>query len=194
MNLASYDWLLSVRSEDDFHQISAVLKGTSLRFDQNVIVGFHRTLRAWNSEPLGLCDSNFIYKRTDIKEDVGNRRSVYYDRRNICRPNSDYCKSVYERNYYRATGRFKNLTRNKTYKSMGRVFNLFQSGILNFNNSKSFDMTNISRFSLRQKFNKWSRLIHLDKTTGMHVVQYFKVRTNSTLYAHYLGNFIFIQY
>lgn len=184
MNTASYDWLLPARSDGDFDQINVILNGTSLRFDQNIVLGYSRTPRGRNTEPLTLCDNNFVYKRNE-NEDVGNsRRNIFH--KDICRTIKDNCKSIYEINYYRTSRRFSNLTRNKTYNN-GRVSKLFQSGILYYNNSRVFDMTNISRFSLNQQFNSWNRFARLDATAGVHMLQYFKVRANSTLYACYLG-------
>ncbi|XP_028172975.1 uncharacterized protein LOC114361946 [Ostrinia furnacalis] len=187
MNTAPYDWLLTVRSDGDFDRMNALLNVTSLRFDQNIAVGYPSIGR--NPETrVGLCDMNFVYKKDSRYE--GKSRNTFYSRENKCGNHKQRACQQYVReiSYYRSTIRFKNLTVNKTYKSSGRILNLFHSGELNFNNSRPFEMTNISRFSLKYHFNRWNRFNRVDRNKGgVHIVQYFKVRSNSTLYACYLG-------
>ncbi|KAF9413281.1 hypothetical protein HW555_008447 [Spodoptera exigua] len=64
-----------------------------------------------------------------------------------------------------------------------------KSGITNYNYSRVFTMSNISRFSLIEQSRKWSLVHRLEPSERViSVVQYFKVRSNSTLYASFLGN------
>ncbi|KAL0852627.1 hypothetical protein ABMA27_016916 [Loxostege sticticalis] len=188
MNTASYDWLLTVRSDEDFGRMNSILNVTSLRFDQNIVVGYRSSGRN-PDKTLGLCDINYVYDKPESKGYKANTRNTFYDIK--CGPNqkSGVCQPyVKEGSYYRSTIRFKDLAVNKTYKSFGRVLDLFQSGVLNLNNSRSFEMVNISRFSFKQHFNSWNRFNKVDRSKGgVHMVQYFKARPNSTLYAKYLG-------
>lgn len=185
MDTSSYDWLLTTRSNKDFGFINEILNATSVRFDQNLVVSYTQSKYISKISKLGLCRGNFIYK-------VGNNHPTrrahrrYNEFRDV--HEIQIMKTEYERNYYRTSERFRNLTRNNTYKRNGSVLPLFQSGVTNYNYSRLFNMLNVSRFSLSLQFKKWSLEHRLEPAeTIISVLQYFKVRTNSTLYAYFLG-------
>lgn len=193
MNTASFDWLITARSGEDFNQINEILNATSIRFDENIVVSFPNVNHRPNARALRICDGNFLYKTslksTSPKRNFFNRKQYYY---NNCRYGHRYeqnCnKTEYERNYYKTSERFRNLTRFQTYKRSGNVWPLFQSGVLSYNFSKVFSMVNVSKFLLTREFNKWTRVNNVNQgIDGMILIQYFKVRTNSTLYAYFLG-------
>lgn len=195
MNTASYDWLIAARSERDFRWNNEILNATSIRFDQTILTAFPFKNVPINFSSLGLCDGNFIYKFNKVTDNkTSNRRysrREYHDRyfyKKSCRYGDQSCAKInFEWNYYRSTERFKNLTKNMTYKSFGNILPLFRSGIMSYNYSRTFDMVNITKFGLRQQFNQWNRVNHYNMLEGSYVVQYFKVRSNSTLYAYFLG-------
>ncbi|XP_072938862.1 uncharacterized protein [Epargyreus clarus] len=188
LNTASYDWLLLARSERDLQLFNSVLNITAFRFDQNTIVIYPRNTEK-HSELLGLCDTNFVYSNNKRGNNY-NFNLRKHDRRNSC-PEYNCIKNEFEINYYRTSLRFKNITRNAEYTTFGKVMPLLRSGITSLNNSRLFQTLNVSRFSLRQQFTNWSKSYGIRYFTGgIHVVQYFKVRTNSTLYASYLGVWI----
>ncbi|XP_059050067.1 uncharacterized protein LOC131845070 [Achroia grisella] len=194
MNTAAYDWLIATRSERDLKYVNEILNATSIRFDQNIIAAYPSDRYRKNVDSLGLCDANFFYK---INEDkyvnrnlrISHNEHDYYKCRSGSRNRFECIKTEYERNYYRTSDRFKNLTRNQVIKKSGRLVPLLQSGCANYNYSRRFEMTNISRFSLWLQSKKcWSVGNRYEKNEmRLYVVQYFKVKINSTLYAHFLG-------
>ncbi|XP_035433718.2 uncharacterized protein LOC118265111 [Spodoptera frugiperda] len=187
MDTSSYDWLIAARSNRDFIFINEILNATALRFDQNIVVSFTQTKYTSKSNSLGLCDGNFIYKARSNSQRRIHREYHRNEYRNNYRKQS--IKTEYERNYYRTSERFINLTRNNTYKKNGNILPLFQSGVTNYNYSRTFTMSNISRFSLIEQSRKWGLVHRLEPTERViSVVQYFKVRSNSTLYVCFLGN------
>lgn len=189
IDTSSYDWLVTARSNRDFGFINDILNATSVRFDQNIVVAYVYSKYVPEMNTLGLCDNNFIYKvrnypspRTYREKHVKKLRLINRNNQNI--------KTEYETNYYRTTERFRNLTRNKTYKSDGNILPLFQSGVISYNYSRVFNMINISRFSLTHQIRQCSLVHRLEPTERIiSVMQYFKVRANSTLYAYFLGEF-----
>lgn len=197
MNTASYDWLVAARTDQDFKAINEILNATAIRFDQNIVVAYSFSKYRSQVRSLGLCDNNFAYKdSTDSSyDDFNTRRFQYYKHRgyynNNCRYGSrdqNCVKTEYERNYYRTTERFRNLTRSKMYKKSGTILPLPQSGILTYDQSRKFEMTNISKFSLKLQYKKTNRIYHYPEVLeGIYLLQYFKVRINSTLYAYFLG-------
>lgn len=194
MDTSSYDWLITARSNKDFSFINEVLNATSVRFDQNVVVAYTQSKYVPKSKDFRLCHGNFIYK---AKSNFNSRRVHRGYNRNEFRDVYEIqnMKTEYERNYYRTSERFRNLTRNNTYKKDGNVLPLFQSGVRNYNYSRIFHMLNVSRFSLSLQFKKWSLVHRLEPTERViSVLQYFKVRTNSTLYACFLGEYLFISF
>ncbi|KAL4715512.1 hypothetical protein ACJJTC_009138 [Scirpophaga incertulas] len=189
MNTAAFDWLLSVRSEKEFHLINDLLNKTDMRFDQNIVAAYPTSSnRRINFSNFGLCDLNFVYNSYSLIGGIDKQGIIYNTTNHNCRRDNSCLKSIYERNYYRASKRFSNLTRNKLFKRAGRSISLYRAGYLYFNNSLNFKMTNISKFSLQKEFANWIKVSRGDSyKRGTHVVQYFKVRVNSTLYAVYLG-------
>ncbi|PZC82663.1 hypothetical protein B5X24_HaOG200862 [Helicoverpa armigera] len=189
MDTSSYDWLIAARTNQDFNYINEVLNVTSVRFDQNIVVAYTQTKYVPETNKLGLCDVNFIYKGrsnyfSQRPRDYGSHYNKY---QNVHR--NQNIKTEYERNYYRTSERFRNLTRNKTYKRDGNVLPLYQTGVTNYNYSRTFTMLNISRFSLYSQFRKWNQQHRMEASERViSVLQYFKVRANSTLYAYFLGN------
>ncbi|XP_075974969.1 putative glutamate receptor isoform X3 [Anticarsia gemmatalis] len=189
MDTSAFDWLIAARSNQDYALINEILNATSIRFDQNIVVGYtysRPSKPGYERKPLaGLCDTNFIYK---INRDLHTqrRRNHYQNDFRYMRNNQ---KTEYERNYYRTSERFRNLTRQKTYKSDGSVLPLFHSGVTNYNYSRMYNMVNVSKFSLNNRLKKHGVTNKLDpKLRIISMIQYFKVRTNSTLYAYFLGN------
>lgn len=193
MDTSSYDWLIAARSNRDFIFINEILNATALRFDQNIVVSFTQTKYTSKSNSLGLCDGNFIYKARSNSQRRIHREYHRNEYRNNYRKQS--IKTEYERNYYRTSERFINLTRNNTYKKNGNILPLLQSGVTNYNYSRTFTMSNISRFSLIEQSRKWGLVHRLEPTERViSVVQYFKVRSNSTLYVCFLGKaYLFIE-
>ncbi|XP_060803740.1 uncharacterized protein LOC106141045 [Amyelois transitella] len=192
MNTASYDWLIATRSEYDFRHMNEVLNATSVRFDQNLVVAYPGVNNKGKNRDLisGLCGSNFVYKNErnrSFSRRNDNSDRYYINCRNTGR-NNQQCSNEYEMNYYRSSERFRNLTRNKTYKKNGQILPLWRTGYTSYNYSRTFLMTNISKFFLMQQFHRWEKNNHINrKDNRINVVQYFKVRINSTLYAFYLG-------
>ncbi|XP_053613152.1 uncharacterized protein LOC128676810 [Plodia interpunctella] len=190
MNTASFDWLMVTRSEYDFRYINEVLNATSVRFDQNIVVVYPSLNYNTKDSLSELCGGNFIYrndKNRSFNRRNGNNIRYYINCRNTGRSHHQ-CSNEYEMNYYRSSERFRNITRNKTYKKNGQVLPLWRTGYTSYNYSRTFIMTNISKFSLRQQFYRWEKRNRLNgKESGINIVQYFKVRINSTLYAFYLG-------
>lgn len=187
MDTSSYDWLLTARSNKDFSFINEILNATSVRFDQNIVVAYTQSKYFSKTNNIGLCVGNFIYKVRSYYPSRRQYRGYHYNEfRDVYEIQN--MKTVYERNYYRTSERFRNLTRNNTYKKDGSVLPLFQSGVINYNYSRIFRMLNVSGFSLSLQFKQWS-LVHRFEATEriISVLQYFKVRTNSTLYAYFLG-------
>lgn len=202
MHTASYDWLLTARTDQDFKSINEILNATAVRFDQNIVAAYSFTKHRFEDRSFGLCDTNFKYKKNKgrIDYDHNNRRYAYKNRRDYndnCRygsQNRSCSKTEYERNYYRATERFRNLSRSKMYKKSGTVLPLWQSGILT-SQSRKFEMTNISRFSLKLQYKKINKLYHYSEVfEGIYLLQYFKVRINSTLYAYFLGKRNYVKF
>lgn len=192
MNTASFDWLITASSDQDVKYINAILNATSIRFDQNLVVSYAFFKNRPVTRLRGVCDSNFVYKmKNKDTNDASSRRNTYYNRHyhnNVCKYGDRNCqKTEFERNYYRTTERFRNLTRKNNYKRSGSVLPLFFSGVLHFNFSKPFVMTNVTRFSLNHQINRWTKVNRYYENAGAYIVQYFKVRINSTLYAHLLG-------
>lgn len=200
MGTASYDWLITTRSDEDSRYINLILNETSIRFDQNIVVAYPS--HKYRPEQLlqGLCDNNFNYKSNSRSQ---NRlksldilcNDVKYDRKTCFRHyiHENFGRNELRDGYYRSTDRFKKLARNHTYTKYGKVWPLFNTGVTNFNYSRTFQMTNASRFSLARNFRGWSqnsRAEENSKAMKVHLVQYFKVRINSTLYAHYLGEYL----
>lgn len=195
MDTASYDWLILTRSDGDFNRINKILNGTSIRFDQNLMVSYpyyrQRTQR-FPKVPLDLCENNFRYKRKKPQKSFSLRK-------NLCNDfNYDNCsvfqfhlfKNEYGANYFRSSERFKNLTRNSNYKKFGTVWPLVRSGITYYNESNKFGMINVTRFSLARQLRAWiDKRKHekFPKHSLLQIIQYFKVRLNSTLYARFLG-------
>lgn len=66
MNTASFDWLITARSGEDFNQINEILNATSIRFDENIVVSFPNVNHRPNARALRICDGNFLYK-TSLK-------------------------------------------------------------------------------------------------------------------------------
>lgn len=203
MNTASYDWLLAARTDQDFKSINEILNATAIRFDQNIVVAYSFSKHNPEDRSLGLCDTNFEYKqyRDSNYNDFNIRRHQYYKHRRYYHNNCRYgsrdqnCgKTEYERNYYRTTERFRNLTRSKMYKKSGTILPLPHSGILTYDQSRKFEMTNISKFSLKIQYKMSNRIYHyLDVLEGIYLMQYFKVRMNSTLYGYFLGKCIYFD-
>lgn len=196
MNTASFDWLLAARTDQDFKSINGILNATAIRFDQNIVVAYSFSRYRSEVRSLGLCDINFTYKQyTDNSHnDFNTRRYQYYKHRRYYHINYRYRSretpgnTGYERNYYRTTERFSNLTRSKMYKKSGTLLPLSQSGILTYDQSRKFEMTNISKFSLKLQYKNYNTMYHYTEVLeGMYILQYFKVRINSTLHAYFLG-------
>lgn len=197
MNTASYDWLLATRTDQDFKAINEILNATAIRFDQNIVVSYSFSKYRTEVHSLGVCDTNFAYKEYKDRKsnDFNIKRYQYYKHRRYYNNNCRYgshdqnCgKTEYERNYYRTTERFRNLTRSKMYKKSGTILPLSQSGILTYDQSRKFEMVNISKFSLKLQYKKSKRIYHyLEVSEGIYLLQYFKIRINSTLYAYFLG-------
>lgn len=181
MDTSSYDWLLTARSYHDFRSVNEILNATSVRFDHNIVVAYPYSQFVFKRDALGLCDVNFIYKD---RRDSTSRRTFQRNQFNYFRNGNRNHQNEYEQNYYRTSERLKNLTRNKTFKKDGSVLPLFQSGIMHFNYSRIFNMKNASKFSSNQ-FKKWNQGHRAERVASL--IQYFKVRSNSTLYAYYLG-------
>lgn len=182
MNTQSYDWLIVARRKEDFKAINEVLNSTTIRFDQNLVVSYpasKQNLTKQRKFLFDLCDGNFNYK---IKVDY--YRYGYTDSNNKT-------KSKYEKNYYRSSDRLKNVSRHLSYHMSGKILPLYQTGIISYNYSKPFQMTNIRKLSLSGQFmrrniaNNYIRNNTLQD--GRFLYQYFKVRINSTLYAYFLG-------
>ncbi|XP_061730130.1 uncharacterized protein LOC133534851 [Cydia pomonella] len=194
MNTASFDWFVVSRSIEDIHHINGIMNATSIRFDQNIVASFPNANYRPRLRLLQICDGNFLYKSatkpTNRRRNFLPRKQYYYNNcRHAHRYDQNCNKTEYERNYYRTSERFRNLTRNQTYKKQGGIYPLFQSGVLNYNFSRTFDMVNISKFFVTREFNKWVRANNVNRgIEGIHLIQYFKVRTNSTLYAFFLGD------
>lgn len=202
MNTASYDWLLAARTDQDFKSMNEILNATAIRFDQNIVVAYSFSKHDSEDRSLGLCDTNFAYKDYIERRynDFNIRRYQSYQHRryyfNDCRYGSrdQNCdKTAYERNYYRTTERFRNLTRRKMYTKSGTVLPLPLSGILTYDQSRKFEMINISKFSLKLQYKKSNRIYHYPEVLeGIYLLQYFKVRINSTLHAYFLGKCVML--
>lgn len=191
MDTSSYDWLITSRSNQDFGFINEVLNVTPVRFDQNIIVAYTFSKYAHEREPLGLCDANFFYENNHYFNSK-RRRNDYHNPMQSVHSNQWKYKTNYETNYYRTSDRFRNLTRHKTYERNNNIIQLYNSGVTTYNYSRKFDMINISRFSINYRLKKLGLLRNNNSTFGIiiSVIQYFKVRKNSTLYANYLGKYL----
>lgn len=197
MNVASYDWLISARSYRDLKNINDILNATAIRFDQNMIVSYPKGKR----QLAGLCDDNFKYNNENRSENKYNvRRQKNYSNRNCrfenrydlnCSYGQGHSRSD-ETKYYKTSPRFHNLAKNKKFVKSGTEYSLSYTGITNYNYSRKFEMINASSFTLGDRsFRRWTKINkELDDTeSGVYLVQYFKVRENSTLYAYLLGTF-----
>ncbi|CAG4985926.1 unnamed protein product [Colias eurytheme] len=186
LNHASADWLISVRSVIDFKQINNVLNVTDLRFDQNILVSYYYNT-ARSAGKLNLCKDNFIYHKFPRSNNVNDANRKY---NNTClnEHNQTYncIYNEFEKNYYRTSKRF-NIARNKILKRNGTAIRLLQSGNVGVDYTRTFKVLNVSGMSL-QGFIKLWRGARYPKQQGIHVLQYFKIRLNSTLYASYLGH------
>lgn len=195
MDTASYDWLIVTSSDQDFSNMNRILNATSIRFDQNLIIAYPYYKNRSEKRLSGLCDGNFAYK-TIRKEPKYKSRKLYCngEKNGDCIIKNKIAKTEFERSYYRSTERFKNLSKNHTYLRQGRVLPLFNSGFTNYNYSRIFWMTNISKFELALQFRKCQQMDEFRQSTRspqIHLVQYFKVRINATLYARFLGKTYF---
>lgn len=203
MSTASYDWIISTRLDQDFRHIHDILNDTSIRFDQNLVVAYPTHNNRLENPLQGLCDSNFSYgSKPQYQNDIkyrnpkcsGNKK---YDNRSCLRHRiQNDVKSKPKDGYFRSTERFKNLAKNQTYKRHEKVWSLFNTGVTNFNHTRTYQMENVSRFSLAKSSRRWSLTYKVEqnwKPIRVHLVQYFKVRINSTLYAHYLGKHLIIR-
>lgn len=179
MNTAAFDWVITARTDKDFKIINGILNSTSIRFDQNLIVTY---TRRYNNKLSGVCDTNFTYKRK--YNNINYLQSYDCKIQNCCKGCQD--KSEYERSYFRTTERLKNLSKYKLYDA-GRMTPLYKSGTI-FNMSRKFEMKNISNIvSLNSQYITWNQITNRDQKARIYVLQYFKARMNSTLYAHILG-------
>ncbi|KAG6460188.1 uncharacterized protein LOC115450000 isoform X2 [Manduca sexta] len=184
MNTASYDWLLTARFDEDFKYINSILNATSIRFDQNIAVTYpSRNVKSFS---LGreLCDGNFLYKRNYVPS--GDPFSIQ-NRSRYCSYCGNGVKTFYDRFYYRTSERFKHLSNNRTYKHFGIVMPLYNSGLY-YNYSRDFNMTDIMKFSVN-RFKPLKKFVNenYEQQGGIYILQYFKVRSNSTLYVSLLG-------
>ncbi|CAH2991360.1 unnamed protein product [Chilo suppressalis] len=186
MNTAYFDWVIAVHTVEDYNKLYSIFNETAIRFDQNIIVAYPNFRRNVNNGP-GLCDNNFSYN-TKLYFDSVEQSNVFNEKDNRCRKYRSCSKSIYERNYYKASNRFRNLTKNNIYKNSGNIIKLFQAGILQHNYTRLFEMMNASNFSLRNQFYRWRQEHRISRDHGgVHIVQYFQARPNTTLYAYYLG-------
>lgn len=191
MNTGSYDWLIMGRSIADFKIISDTLNATAGRFDQNIVAALPDIKRLTNIN-VDLCDHNFIYKRKDI---FRNRKSKYKNhswlihchQNNI--PSYNCNKTEGEINYFRTSPRFQNITKYQKYKVFDKIIPIWRSGILQYNFSRNFQSQNISHFSLKTTVRNWQKIHNLVADFKVHLLQFFKVRHNSTLFVSYLGKF-----
>ncbi|KOB69402.1 Glutamate receptor delta-2 subunit [Operophtera brumata] len=185
MDTASYDWLIVTNSGQDISKFNKILNATSIRFDQNLIIAYPYYKNRSEKRLSGLCDTNFEYK-TSRKEPKNKSKKLHCndEKNGDCIIRNKIAKTEFEKSYYRSTERFKNLSNNHTYLSQGKVLPLFYSGFTNYNFSRYFLMTNISKFNLGFQFRKWQHTNEFSQSSRspqIHVVQYFKVRINSTL-------------
>ncbi|OWR43605.1 glutamate receptor 1 [Danaus plexippus plexippus] len=187
MNTASYDWLIVSKSVFDFKTVSDILNKTEMRFDQNIVATFP-DLGVQNIKTKRFCDENFVYKKNrKVRISNGNNLNETGFSSKRCITVYDCKKNEYDINYYKTTRRLLNLTRSQTYKSMGKLVSLYRTG-LKFNSSRYFHPTNVSNFSINKEIEIIRHRYNL-KTfhSNINVVQYFKVRYNSTLFVSYLG-------
>lgn len=192
MNTASYDWLIVGQSIADFNLISDGLNTTAGRFDQNILAALP-DLRGNKNITLDLCKNNFIYRKKGLFRKNLPKNKNHSINTKLCRYNniSLYnCNTTeHEIKYFRNSTRFTNLTRHQNYKSFGKTVPLWRSGILNLNFSASFYTENISDFSLRHSIRKWKKMHNIEfNHINIHLLQFFKIRFNSTLFVTYLGN------
>ncbi|XP_041988167.1 glutamate receptor 2-like [Aricia agestis] len=176
MNMAPYDWLILARSVRDFDKMNDILNATAIRFDQNIVVAYPDP--QYKIQPLNLCKKNFVYSKLDPL--IHKKRNNVY----IKKQSYDSNRALFENSYYRTSLRFLNITRHKTYKDK---MPLLRSGVLNYNYSREFQMTNISQYFLRRAIRTWSRKNNMTDSFKINLLQYFKLRTNTTLFASYLG-------
>lgn len=188
MNTAAYDWLLVLQSYKDIKSITNVLNASEIRFDQNLIVSYPTgKLRL-----IKICESNFIYNSTvsNIKK---QKSEEHFRNRNYCRfgnKNNQTCIGLlrYNTEYYKKS-RFRNLVKNKFYTVSEDKIPLIRSGLV-YNYSQKFEMTNISKLIIKDDYHKqpiFPNFISTEEEYEIKVLQLFKVRYNSTLYAHLLG-------
>lgn len=183
MDKLSTDWLITARSFLDYKYINSILNSTSIRFDQTIIVSYPHGI---DKTGANVCSENFRYNKKYEAEKRFDK--IPYNRRFYSECQNS--KSEFERSYYKSTLRFKNLIRNKSYNRDSSPMPLNKSG-LKFNFSRNFDMINISQFSLKRHFQEWKEInnYRTNVTGNVLVIQYFKVRLNSTLYVSFLGKF-----
>ncbi|GBP63269.1 hypothetical protein EVAR_89059_1 [Eumeta japonica] len=139
-----------------------------------------------------LCDKNFIYHWPKIGPAKRNYRGGYSERgrqdRDYFNRDRTWRDTGYGTNYYRSSPRFRNLTRARTYVHEGRRLPLSNSGMLSYNYSGTFEMTNASAFYLGgPKTWREGDRGRRESVNAIYLVQYFKTRQNSTLYVHLLG-------
>ncbi|CAG4971568.1 unnamed protein product [Parnassius apollo] len=195
MNKAGFDWLIAARSYQDFKHVNKILNETSVTFDENIVGAYPIYKQKFENEMLELCNDNFSYETKSSARGDGLRTVLRLSNSSrhlsICRyGNKDYncVQNKIKYGYYHSSERFKNLIKNSIYSSNGKEIPLLGSGILNYNYSRHFNMMNASQLFLN--ITKWNRSNLKNTNTrmkGFYLIQFFKLRINSTLYGSFLG-------